>query len=86
MTEPRDPPGPLAPADADLIADRVVQRLVDALTDRDTVDRVTDAWAGSLDRVIGRGIRRLAGTVVMALLLWGAVKFEVLGKLLGIKG
>ena len=77
---------PLSAEDADMVADRVVNKLIDAMTDPATVDRVTEAWSGSLDKMIGRGIRRLAGTLVVTLLLWGAVKFEVLGKLFGLKG
>ena len=77
-------PPPLTAAEADMIAQRVVDRLVDAMTDRHTVDRVTDAWAGSLDKMIGRGIRRLFGAVVLGLILFASVKFELLGKVLGI--
>ena len=77
---------PLSAEDAEMVAERVVHKLVDAMTDPATVDRVTEAWSGSLDKMIGRGIRRLAGTLVVTLLLWGAVKFELLGKLFGLKG
>lgn len=65
--------------DADV--DAIVDRFVDRLSDRRTVDRITDAWSGALDRSIGRGLRRLAGGVVVALVLLGAVKFDVLSKL-----
>ena len=73
-------------SDIDRLAERVTERLVDAVTDPKTVQRVTDAWSGSVDRMIGRGIRRLAGTVVLGVILIAAVKFEVLGKFLGIRG
>lgn len=78
-------PTPMSARDADLVAERVVDRLIDAVTDPKTVERVTDAWSGSLDKMIGRGIRRLAGAVVLALILIAGVKFELLGRLLGIK-
>ncbi len=71
---------------ADLIASKVAERLIETLTDQRTVDRVTEAWSGTLDKMLGRGLRRLAGTVLVAALLWGAVKFELLGKLLGVRG
>lgn len=76
----------LTDSDIDRLAERVTERLVDAVTDPKTVQRVTDAWSGSVDRMIGRGIRRLAGTVVLGVILIAAVKFEVLGKFLGIRG
>lgn len=79
-------PAPLSAADADLIAERTAARIVDAVTDEKTVERITAAWSGAIDRMIGRGIRRLAWTVLTAVLLYGAVKFELLGKLLGLRG
>lgn len=79
-------PPPLSAADADMIAERTAARIVDAVADPQTVERVTAAWSGAIDRMIGRGIRRLAWTVLTAVLLYGAVKFELLGKLLGLRG
>ncbi len=70
-------------ADAEVIAQHVIARLIDAMTDQATVDRVTSAWSGSLDKMIGRGIRKLAAAVVLALILFGAVKFEILGTFFG---
>lgn len=37
MTEPHTQPAPLSAADADLIAERVCERLIDAVTDPRTV-------------------------------------------------
>lgn len=85
MDQPTQRPAPLTEADADLIAERLTERLIDAVTNPHTVDRVTNAWAGSVDKMIGRGIRRLFGTVVLGLILFAAVKFELLGKFLGVK-
>lgn len=87
MREAASPqPPPLSAADADLIAERTAARIVDAVTDEKTVERITAAWSGAIGRMIGRGIRRLAWTVLAAVLLYGAVKFELLGKLLGLRG
>lgn len=86
MTDPAvTPPPPLSEAAADMLAERVVDRLIDAVADPVTVERVTEAWSGAIDKMLGRGLRRLASTVLVAALLWGAIKFELLGKLLGIK-
>lgn len=76
-------PGPLTGAEADLIAERLTERLIDAVTDPKTVERVTEAWSGSLDKMIGRGIRRMAGALLFVLLGVGVVKFELLGKIAG---
>jgi hypothetical protein len=60
--------------------DAIVDRFVARLSDRRTVEMITDAWSGAIDRAIGRGIRRLGFAVLFALLLFGAVKFDLLGK------
>lgn len=85
MDEPTQRQAPLTEADADLIAGKLTEKLIDAVTNPHTVDRVTNAWAGSLDKMLGRGIRRLFGAVVIGLILFASVKFELLGKLLGVK-
>lgn len=66
--------------------DAIVNRFVERLTDRKTVDAITDAWSGSIDRSIGRGLRRLAGAVVIALVLLAAVKLDALPKMFGKSG
>jgi hypothetical protein len=70
---------------ADEIADHLVTRQIDALCDPKVVDRITEAWAGSLDKMLGRGIRKIFFAVMVGVILFAAVKFEVLGKLLGIR-
>lgn len=67
-------------ADVEAMANSIVDRLISELSDKRTVERITDAWSGVLDRAIGRGLRRIAGAVVLAVVMLAAVKLEVVGK------
>ena len=75
MVDHPAPPRALTPADVEAVADAFVRRL----SDRRTVEQVTAAWSGVFDRAIGRGVRRIAYAVLFALLVFGAVKFDILG-------
>ncbi len=61
--------------------DRIVDRFVCRISDKRTVEQITDAWSGVVDRALGRGLRRLAMWVLMAVLLWGGIKFELIRQL-----
>lgn len=65
--------------DADV--DAVVDHLVNRLSDRRTVEQITLAWSGVVDRAIGRGIRRLVLSLAFALVLVGAYKFGLFEKI-----
>jgi hypothetical protein len=83
MADQTDPIRALTPADVEAVVDAFVARL----RDRKTVEHVTAAWSGVLDRAIGRGVRRIAYAVALAVLLLGAVKFDILGSsIAAIKG
>lgn len=60
------------------IAQRQAAVLIDYLTDPDTVERITTAWSGSLDKMIGRGVRRLIFYVLGAAFLVAVIKFDIL--------
>jgi hypothetical protein len=75
MADQTDPIRALTPADVEAVVDAFVARL----RDRKTVEHVTAAWSGVLDRAIGRGVRRIAYAVLFSILLLGAVKFDILG-------
>jgi hypothetical protein len=62
------------------IAQRQAEVLIDYLTDPETVQRITTAWSGSLDAMIGRGVRRIAIYALGSLFLVGVVKFGVLAE------
>ena len=70
----------LSPAmQADIIADRVVSKLVEAISAEKNVEKISTAWAGALDRMIGRGLRRLAFAIIAALVLAAAIKLSRAG-------
>jgi len=62
----------------DAIAQRqaqlVVEHFIKALSDESVVNKVASVWSGELDKVIGRGIRRVAWWVVTLILAVGAMK------------
>lgn len=72
----------LTDADAEAVADHMTTKLIDRLSDAKTVERISDAWGGHIDRALGKGLRRLGLYVVIAVLSLGAVKFELVSKLL----
>lgn len=81
-------PGPerrhrvLTDADAEALAARVADQMVERLADPAVADRVMAAWSRQLDQQIGRGVRRLLLWVGLALLGLASVKFEVWSKLI----
>lgn len=68
---------------AELTAQTVVARLLDAATDKETAAKVMEVWSGEIDRTIGRGLRRAMWYVMVALVGIGAAKFGLLDKLFG---
>ncbi len=65
----------LTAADVEAVADALIARI----SDRKTVENITAAWSGVIDRAIGRGVRRIAYAFLFAVLMLGAVKFDLLG-------
>lgn len=78
----RDKGNPLVDEVHEAIARRQAEVLIDSLTDPETVERITQAWSGSLDKMIGRGVRRIAFYAMGSLFLLGVVKFGVLTEFL----
>lgn len=84
MPDPSPPPQRLlTDADAEAIANHMTDKLVERLSDRATVEQITDAWGGYVDRSLGRGLRRIGGWVVLSLIAIGAVKLDLLSRLAG---
>lgn len=73
---PLDPDGkdPLPNADHEAMAQRQAKVLVEHLTDPVIIDKITSAWSGSLDRMVGRGMRRIALRLVVLVCLVAALK------------
>lgn len=66
---------------AELIAQTVMARILNAVQDEKVADAVLDTWGGRIDRVIGRALRRLGFSVLIALIVIGAAKFSLLDML-----
>jgi hypothetical protein len=75
---PSDEQTPRAITNADVEA--VVDCFVKRISDRRTAEQITDAWSGVIDRAIGRGVRKLAAAVFLALVLIGTVKLGLIDK------
>jgi hypothetical protein len=71
-----DQPRALTTADVEAVVDCFIDRI----SDRRTVEQVTTAWSGVIDRAIGRGVRKLVFAVVLTVVLIGAVKFGFVEK------
>lgn len=68
----------LTGADVEAIVDVFVKRI----SEQRTVEQITMAWSGAIDRAIGRGVRRVAYALLFSVLMVGAVKFDLLSKFL----
>lgn len=62
-------------------AQAVTARLIDAMDNDETVDRIVSRWSGSMDRTIGRGLRRALWYVLIALGGIAATKLGMWDKL-----
>lgn len=66
---------------AELVAQTVVARLLTALQSEDVAAGVLDTWGSQIDRMVGRGLRRLGFYVVVALIGIASVKLGLGAKL-----
>lgn len=62
-------------------AHKVVDAVLTAVTDPENVEKIMAVWGGEFDKTIGRGLRRLALYVGVALILLAGAKFDLIGKL-----
>jgi hypothetical protein len=72
---------PMSEADrriAEVIAQTVVSRIIEASQDKDMARKVMDIWGGEIDRTIGRGLRRLGFYVFIALIGIASAKIGVM--------
>jgi hypothetical protein len=63
---------------AELIADHMVSKFMDRLSDPDTVAVIMDVWTKQGDQRLGRAIRRSFLWITGALLLFVAMRYNVL--------
>lgn len=74
------PPRAITDDDAEAIADRMTERFIARLSDPKTVEDISTAWGAHIDRILGRGLRRLGAWVLMVLIGIAALKFDLLAK------
>lgn len=63
-------------------AEEVADALARKLADKETAEKIIDTWGARVDQQLGRGLRRFGLYVVMAFLGVGAIKLNLLEKLL----
>ena len=66
----------MSDADAEAIANHMVDKLVTRLSDEATVDALMSVWTGQFDKHVGRSIRRGFWVLVTALTVFIAVRFD----------
>lgn len=59
---------------AELIAQHTTARMLDALQDEDTAERIFDKWSGKAQQVVGRVVIRTVFYIVGVALLIGSIK------------
>jgi hypothetical protein len=67
---------------AEHAAQKFMERVLHAATSEEISDRVLSTWGGKIDRIIGAGLRRLGGFILIALIGIGAVKLGFTEKLI----
>lgn len=65
-------------ADAELIAQHLVDRLVLSLSDEKVVASISSVWSAQLDRHIGRTVRRGAYALSGALLIFIGIRLDAI--------
>lgn len=64
--------------DAEIIATHMVNKLVDRLSDEQTVQLISNVWAKQLDQHIGRTVRRALWLVLVTVSVVVAVKIDAI--------
>lgn len=77
--------GHLTDDEAECIAQHITNRLVEKMSDEATVDMITAVWAKYLDRIIGRGFRKVIWICVVFLIGVAFLKIEALLPYFGFK-
>jgi len=77
--------GHLTEDEAECIAQHITNRLVERMSDEKTVDMITTVWAKYLDRIIGRGFRKVLWICVVFLVGIAFLKIETLLPFFGVK-
>ena len=65
-------------ADAEKIACHMVDKLVARLSDENTVNALMSVWTGQFDQHVGRSIRRGFWTIIAAVGVFVALRFDAI--------
>lgn len=68
----------ISDADAETIADHMADKLVQRLSDKDTVSALMGVWSDQFDQRIGRSFRRGFWVLLSGVAFAIAVRFEVI--------
>lgn len=74
----------LTDADVEALQKAFQKAFIATLTDPDTSEQIMTVWEGWMDKKIGKGIRNIAFTIIMMLLALGALKLNLLDKVVKI--
>lgn len=69
---------------AELCAQHTVSRLLEAIQNEEVIDRVTEKWAGQLQRTVGRTVIRMVFYIAGVALLIGSIKAGMIDRILEI--
>ena len=60
------------------LAEAFSEAMITKLKDEETVKELGDVWSHHVDRLIGRGVRRVFGYMLLVGIVAGAVKWEAI--------
>lgn len=66
---------------AEFIAQHTLARILEAMQNEEVIDRVTDKWAGQLQRTVGRTVIRMVFYIAGVALLIGSIKAGMIERL-----
>ena len=69
---------------AEAVGHVVVARVLDLVQNEEVAEKVMNVWGASMDRMIGRGMRRLAFYVLLGVFALGAAKLGLWEKFFGL--
>lgn len=67
---------------AELFAQHTVARLLESIQNDEVIDRVTDKWAGQLQKTVGRTVIRMVFYIAGVALLIGSIKAGMIERIL----
>lgn len=70
--------GTVTQEDAERIANHLVNKLVERLSDEKTVEAIAAVWGKQLDQHIGRTVRRGAYTLLVGLMVFVGIKMDAI--------